>query len=179
MKRRAWWLLAAVAVLCAATPRVPRSTLAGLERNFDQRLESFDINDPLYVLGATRGVYLEGYGAVFTSEISLVPPLTITPFRPNVSKEDIAKLRLRKLARLPHIKKLMRDMLVHSGNTLVTMPPQEQVVVGVVLSNLPWEDTTGLPPQIIMQAPRRVLSEFESGQISSNALDAAIRVQEY
>ena len=172
-------LLPAAALLAAAVPRVPRSTLATLERHFDRRMETFDINDPLYVIGATRGVYLDGYGVVLTSEVGLVVAPNVTPFRPSISKEDIAKLRTRKLARVPQVKRLMRDMLVQSGNVLSTVPLDEQVVIGLILFYTAWEEKAGLPVQILMQAERRALVDFEAGRTDETGLSAAIKVQEF
>ena len=63
----------------------------------------------------------------------------------------------------------MRDMLVASAKALDKLPPHEQIVLGIALLNRPFEDTTGLPGQIVMQADRRSLV---AGQL------AAIKVRE-
>jgi hypothetical protein len=173
-------LVAFVVLVCgAAITTVPRAQIETLERHFDRRLQSFDVNDPFYILGATRGVYLDGYGMVFTSEVGLVQTPNITPFRPQISKEDIAKVRQRKLARVPQVKKLMRDMLVQSGNVLVTMPADQQVVIAMIMAYSPWEDKTGLPLQIMMQAQRKTLVDFEAGRMDEAGLVSAIKVQEF
>jgi hypothetical protein len=179
MKRLA--ALAAILVLAAsaAAPLVPRSTMATLERHFDRRLESFDINDPLYVIGATRGVYLEGYGVVLTSEVGLVATPNLTPFRATISEEDKAKLRQRKLARVPQVKRLMRDMLVQSANVLSMVPQQEQVAIAMLFFHMPWEDKSGLPFQVLMHAQRKALVDFEAGRMNEAQLQAAIKTEEF
>ena len=178
MRRRTWVLLTAATMMWGAVPRVPRSALTTVERYLDRRMETFDINDPLDVLGMTRGVYIDGYGVVFTSEVGLVATPNITPFRLNISLEDIAKLRKRKVDRVPQVKRLMRDMLVHSGTALSAIPMEEQVMVSMILFYAQWEDKNGLPSEIRMQAQRKALVDFEAGRINAMALDAAIRVQE-
>jgi hypothetical protein len=179
MRRRGLIVFAGAAIaLLAAPPRVPLASIFNTEKYFDQRLERFDINDPLFMLGATRGVYLEGYGIVFTSELGLVTPPALTPFRPAISSEDKARLRQKKLARLPQLKKLMRDLMVHSANTMGEVPMEEQIVYSIALSYTHWEDTTDLPRQLLMQAKRRTLVDFEAGRLAEAGLIAAIRIQE-
>ena len=86
----------------APHPHVTRNALAGVERDCDGRLasatEAFDL------LGPTRGVYLEGYGAVFSSELNLIISPNLSPFRPVFGKAEIARIRDRKLQRLPGTK---------------------------------------------------------------------------
>lgn len=163
----------------AAAPVVNRDTLAALEARFDQRIETYDINDPFYLLGNTRGVYLEDFGAVFTSELNLVAAAVVTPFRPEFTAEQKEQLRVKKQQRLADLKKLMRDMMVDSALALQTVPPQQQIVVGVSLFYYSWENRTGLPSQVIMRAERQKMLDLEAGRVSSAQLDAAIRVREY
>lgn len=177
--------LCIAAVLVAAAdagdppkPRVTRAELAAVETSFDQRIARLSVaDDPMEVLGSTRGVYLEGYGAVFTTEVNLVITPPITPFRMKITKEEVARVHQRKLERLPALKRAMRAMLVSSAASLDDVPANEQVVVGVTLFFLNWEDRTGLPSQIVMQAPRRPLLEYNLGTSTSEALEAAIREQ--
>ena len=75
--------------------------------------------------------------------------------------------------------RLMRDMLVQSGNVLSTVPMDEQVVLGLILFYAAWEDKAGLPVQILMQAQRRALVDFEAGRTDETGLTAAIKVQEF
>jgi hypothetical protein len=172
-------LAGAVWTAVAEKPRVSRAALAALERNFDRRIERYNIDDPFYLLGNTRGVYLEGYGVVFTAELNLVAGAVITPFRPKFSKEEIEKLHQKKLSRVPVLKETMRAMMVSSATALTAMPPQEQVVVGVTIFHYSWEDSTGLPAQILMLAQRQALLDIEAGRIKGPAIEGAIRVQEF
>ncbi|MFN7921856.1 MAG: hypothetical protein U0Q16_17275 [Bryobacteraceae bacterium] len=168
----------ALALATAAAPRVPRSALVAMERSFDQRIQRANIDDPLDLLGATRGIYLEKYGAVFTCEVDLAVT-AITPFRPQLSGEEKERLRQKKLARLGAVKQLMRDMMVTSATSLKTMPENEQVSVGVTFFYRAWELTNGLPSQLVLSAPRKALVDFEAGRIKAEALNAVIQEQVY
>lgn len=171
-------LAAGLCLTGAERPRVTRAALAAVEKSFDRRLEGV-LDSPFLLLGMTRGVYLEGYGAVFTAEVNLASGPTITPFRPQITKEEIAKLRLRKLERLPAVKNAMREMLVASAGSLDTVPAEERLAVGVSLFYFSWEDATGLPSQVLMQAPRKTLLEFQTGRRDRAALAAAVEVREF
>ena len=43
-----------------------------MEKSLDERISKLWDDNPYLLLGTTRGVYLEGYGAVFTAEVNLV-----------------------------------------------------------------------------------------------------------
>ncbi len=156
-----------------AKPRVARASLAPLESSFDVRITRAGQNDPFDLLGNTRGVYLAGYGVVFTAELNLVV-IPITPFRPQITKEDAEKIRRRKLAKLGELKDLMRGMMMASAGAINTLPPDEQVVVAVTLFYFSWENTAGLPSQIVMQAPKSALLKGPG-----EALTASLRVEEF
>ena len=168
-----------VVTATAAAPVVNRSVMEDLEIRFDRSIETFDINDPFYLLGNTRGVYLADYGVIFTAELNLVGGATVTPFRPEFTDEQKEQLRQKKLGRLAVLKTMMRDMMVNSATTLDAVPPSEQIVVGTSLFYYSWEDRTGLPSQVLMQARRQAMLDFEAGRITGPQLDSAIRVTEY
>jgi hypothetical protein len=94
-----------------------------------------------------------------------------------ISKDDIAKVRDRKKARLPEFRKLMQDAMVSTATTLVAVPPQEEIVYCVSMFYMPWEDASGLPRQILMRATRQSLIEFEKGKLKT--LEGAIRTREF
>lgn len=177
MLRRTAFFFAAL-LLTAAPPRIPRPLLQAAEQNFDRRLQQFNADDPIDLLGPSRAVYVDKFGLVLSAEVNLV--LTaITPFRPQISGEQLEKLRQKKLARLGEVRKIMRDTMVHSAATLKTLGPDEQVVVGLTLFHRPFELTKDLPAQIVMQAPKRILADYEAGRIKQPALEAAIQEQVY
>ena len=137
-------------------PRVPRQTLADIERRLDTKLASLGgANDPIDLLGASRGIYLDGYGAVFTVELSPIVTPGLNPFHTVITEPEKEKVRQRKLDRLPMLKELMRDMWRDSATALTAIPDNQQVVIAVRLLYLPWEDTRGLPGEIVMKGDRR------------------------
>jgi hypothetical protein len=172
-------LVAAVVVAVAAVPRVSREALHTMELSVDKRILTFSVDAPFELLGNTRGLYLEGYGAVFTTEVNLSQSMNISPFQPTMPKEYVDKLRLRKLERVPVLKKCMQDEMVAIAASLDAVPANEQTVLSVTLFYHPWEDRAGLPSQIVMQAERQKLLDVQLGRASRASLDSVIQVQEF
>jgi len=175
MKRLTWFFVTAMFCL-AAPPRVSNATLLEIERSFDQRIQRLEFDDPVELMGYTRGIYLDGYGAVFTNEVNLAIG-SVSPFGPGLTPEVLERLRQKKIARLPRLRQTMRDMLVSSAMTLKTVPPEEQIVVGVSLFYLKQENTKDLPSRIVMQTKRQALLDFEAGRLKD--LTSVIQEQVY
>jgi hypothetical protein len=172
-------LVAAAVAILAAAPRVSREALHVMELSVDRRIQTLSADAPFELLGNTRGLYLEGYGAVFTAEVNLSQSNNISPFQPTIPKEYVDKLRLRKLERVPVLKKCMQDEMVALAASLDAVPANEQIVLSVTLYYYrKWEDTTGLPSQIVMQAERQRLVDVQLGRASRGSLDSVIRVQQ-
>ncbi|MFN3322777.1 MAG: hypothetical protein ACK5AZ_04715 [Bryobacteraceae bacterium] len=179
MKRAAIGLLLLCAVLAAGErPKVARASVMAMEKSFDARLERMT-SDPYLLLGMSRGVYLDGFGVVFTAEVNLAIAPGAGPFRPAFTKEDIARLRQQKLERLPILRETMRKMLLDAAASLDGVPVTELVVVGVNIFRYSFEDPAGIPDQIVMQAPRQNLLELQSGRGDRAALESSIQVKEY
>lgn len=174
--RRCWMALAVVALCLAAPANVSRAQLKILEAGFDQRIMRANIDDPFDLLGATRAIYLDGFGVVTSTEVNLVAGPAITPFRPKLSADEVEKLRLRKLARLPQLKQMMRDMMITTATALTSMPAGEQVVVGSHVFFYSWEDRRDLPEQLVMKASRKALLEVETGRAK---IEAVVREQAF
>jgi hypothetical protein len=138
------------------TGRVTPGVLTPLEKRFNDRLNTlFEANDQLDLLGPTRGVYLEGFGAVFTSEVSLMITPTITPFRSRITKETADAVHQKKTQRLPFLKAAMKEMMHNMAATLNQLPEEQQMVVVVRFWYEPWEDLTGMPSQLFARASRK------------------------
>ena len=139
----------------AKAARIPAQTITGLERTFDNRLLTMaDINEPMDLLGDTRGVQLDDFGVVFTTEVSLVRTPGIMPGRPKIPPETAARVRTIKVARMPLLKAAMMAMMSNMATECSQIPASQQLVLVVRLWYAPWEDTTGMPSQVLMRASR-------------------------
>ncbi|MGH9558793.1 MAG: hypothetical protein ACRD30_06085 [Bryobacteraceae bacterium] len=154
-----------------------RGSIAAMEKSIDSRFTKlWDDNPFVLVGGPTRGIYLEGYGAVFMSEVNLATGPTMI-FRPsNVTREERDRHRQKKLQRLPQLRAALEQALADSAASLDTVPSGEQIVISVLLTKYPWEDVTGLPSQIMMQGQKgQLLAARRSGE----PLETAIHETEF
>lgn len=172
-------LAAALWTAVAQSPRVGLTAIRAMEQSFDKRVLTASPESPLELLGTTRGVYLDGYGAVFTAEVDLMVTSNISPFLQKIPKDYVVKVHTQKLQRVPLLKQAMRESLLAMAASLDGVPANENIVLGVSLVYFTkWEDTTGLPSQIIMQAERQKLVDVQLGRASRSSLDSSIHVQE-
>jgi len=168
MRSAGIWLLLAALPACAQIVKRPAAAVASIDRPrfsldviynledaFDAKLESSG-PERMHVMGATRGLYLPGYGLVFTAELDLtftpmpggVVPRQITP-------EERITYHAKKLQQLPLLQHLMREMVTGSAQKLDPMPEGERIVLAIRLWYQGWEDQTQLPSQILMTADRK------------------------
>jgi hypothetical protein len=169
-------LLLAAASAWAADPAVTRAALAPVERQFDERFSQINLDDPFCLIGTTRALYIDGFGIVITAEINLASGPGISPFHPAITKQDVDRVHLSKMERLPKLRAVMREMLLTAAAALAHMPPAERVVLAVTLPSKSWEDTRGLPSQIAMQGQRKTLADARANP----ALEAsAVQAKDY
>lgn len=172
-------LVVAASAIASDAPRVPRTTLAAAEKSLDNRFAGLWNDNPFIMLGPTRGVYLEGYGAVFTAEVNLVAGPQISILMQSATKQSIADHRQKKLARIPELRKAMAKALADTAASpeMAAVPPDEQIVLVAFLSHFPWEDLTGVPSQIMMQGSKKKLMDAQ--REGGAALEASIQAVQY
>jgi len=153
-------IAAAIGLTAAAGPRVSRTTLAAMEKSLDQTISNLWRDNQYLLIGDTRGVYLEGYGAVFTAEVNLVAnPISLMNTR--LSTADVARFRQSKLERVAVLKKTLREALASTAASLDTVPAEERVTIVTFLDHFPWEDMSGVPTQITVEAQKKALVEAQ------------------
>jgi hypothetical protein len=136
--------------------KIAPQTFRDLERRFDMRLVTLvpNADDPVELLGTTRGVYVPGCGIVFTAEVSLVTTPELSPFRREIPKELADRVHKRRVERLPLLEKAMDDMLHNMAMTFMQVPSDQKIVLAVRLLYGSWESTEGMPSQIMLRATR-------------------------
>jgi hypothetical protein len=172
--------LAAASVL-AAEPAVTqpgvRDSLETVEQAMTDRLRSNEALSTMYVLWRPRGAYLQGYGAVFTVELNLVPMADVSPFQKPYNDEQKRQLNVRKRQRLEDLTAHAQEILVEIASKLNLVPENEKVALVVTLFHYNWEDLTGLPSQLVVQGPRGTLLSGAAGKLSKADLKAQLQEQ--
>lgn len=164
-------------VLCALAggsmadkPKVTRTMLEAMEKSVDGKLQNLYGADPAEIVGVTQGAYINGYGAVFMSEVNLAPATGISPFHPTLKPEEVKRTHDKKVQRMAALRNAMREILIDSAASLDTIPADEQVAVGVSLFYWTWENREGLPAQIVMHAPKKLLLQAKAGTADKGAI---------
>jgi hypothetical protein len=178
MRTIAVLMLALAALAWGETPAPSRDEMAAVERSMYEKMLKFNVEAPADVLGLPRGIYLDGFGVVFTAEFSPLVTPGISPFRPVMSKEQIAQIRAAKEQRMPQVRAMMRQMLVDAASTLDRLPKNEQVVLGMVMFYTKWEDRGRMPRVITMHAEKGVLLDVAANRSPAQALEKSITVRE-
>lgn len=155
----------------ADSPKVNRGMIEAMEHSLDKKLSGLWPQDPAEVLGLSHGAYIQGYGAIFLGEVNLAPAAGITPFHPSVTADEIRRTHEKKMQRMAAIRTAMRAMLVDSARSLDSVPADEQVALGLSLFYWKWENRDGLPAQIVMHAPRKVLLQSSGAEAASIATE--------
>jgi hypothetical protein len=95
------FLAASLLIAAVTEPVLNRAMLIPVEKRIDQRLETL-FDEPFLLLGMTRGLYLDKFGAVFSAELQLVSTPGVGTFGFTAPTKDmLVATRKKKLERLP------------------------------------------------------------------------------
>ncbi len=183
MTRRMALLLLPATISLTAAEVDPSATelrlqMNDVERAIDRRFSEIRTDSqPMMLLGATRGAYLEGYGAVFTLEVNLYPAAALNPFRQSYSDAEKQQLNIRKRQRLETLEAEARTILAEESKRLTALAPTAKIALAVSLFHFNWEDLTGLPRQLVAAAARNVLDEVRGGSLTAADLKQRLELR--
>jgi hypothetical protein len=159
-----------------APPKIDQATMAKVSDGVDYGFRQLWPEYPSESVGVTQLIYIRGYGAVLSGKLNLAPGLGVTPFHPEITKDDKARTRNEKVKRMPKLRAAMQDLLLKSAAQLRDVPDNEEVALGVSLFYWHWEDRAGLPDQVVMHGTKKAL--LAAGQ-DKVALTTAVKVDEF
>lgn len=165
----------AVCAASAATPRVSGNVLKAVEMSLDDRIKSLWPENPFSIIRLTRGLYLDGYGAVFTVDVS--PVLSTTSMmHPTVTKDEVVKAHKVRGERIAQLKQAMRIAVADVAASLDPVPADDQVTLVVYLASHEWEDVSGMPGQMTFRGKKKAL--IDAKRAGGAALAQAVTVTE-
>jgi hypothetical protein len=145
----------ASAIASIDQPRFSTEVIRNLEKEFDKKLASA-APSPFYPIGATRGVYIPGYGLIFTAELDLMQTRAAGGLlNSQIADAEVVSTHAKKLAQLPLLQQFMRDLVTSTAQKVDMIPESERIVFAVRLWYQGWEDRTRLPERILMTADRK------------------------
>ena len=170
------FLLAAVFAISAAdAPRVSRTLMTTVEKRLDERIQRMWSDNPLALVGPSRGVYLPGYGIVFTAEMNLATA-NISLMNPTLSDVDKIALHKKKAERVPQLKTALKEALIAAAASLDPVPATDKVTIALILPRYSWEDPTGVPLQVVVEGTKQQL--LAAQKAGGAAIDQAVKVSE-
>jgi hypothetical protein len=164
------------AEIVAAEPGI-LAEIKTAERSIDNHFRDISTPDPMGLTGITRGAYVNGFGAIFSFEVMLVPVVNISPFRPAYTDEEKQKLNVRKRQRLEDLEVKARQILIEEASKLKVVPVTEKVVLVVSLFHFNWENLSNLPTQLVMQATRQTALDMQAKRIDPQEFRKNLDVQ--
>ena len=75
----------------------------------------------------------------------------------DITADEVKRIHDRKMERLPKLKEAMQQMLMDSAKSMDPVPADEQIVLAISFFYWNWENKDGLPAQIVMHAPKKLL----------------------
>jgi hypothetical protein len=160
--------LCAAAIYAATTPRVSGNVLKAVELSLDDRVKSLWPDNPFPITRLTRGLYLDGYGAVFTVDVS--PVLSTTSMmHPTVTKDEVVKAHKVRGERIAQLRVAMPLALADAAASLDPVPADDQVTLVVYLSYHEWEDISGMPGQITFRGKKKALLDAKRAGVAALA----------
>lgn len=118
----------------------------------------------------TRSVYLEGFGVIFTLEVSLEEPRS--PFFSPKSPEQVRALVGQ---RLKDIRGKLMDVVQQKTSTIASLPPAESVVIVMYLANYNPADLPDLPATIVTSLKKQDALDAKSNLITATELLRRVR----
>lgn len=166
----------ALAFASGAEPKVPRAKVVNVEKLISTALASMYPDEPYFLIGPARGVYIEGVGVVYITDINLATGPTMSPFSPPVNKEQMQRHRDKKEVRLPLLKNKILEISGSVISLLDALPANEDFILTINLLRYPWEDPAGLPSQLILRVQKGKLGKAVADHAR---IDTIAKVQEY
>lgn len=160
---------------------VDRARLRGQIEQFQAVIENALRQDlRSTVLSAPRGAYLEGYGAVFSTEASLYRIRPLTPFSSSpYSSQELEQAYRSALERVDRLKENLRQAVAEHGSLLEQLKPDHTVAVIVHLYNGVADPGRPYPSQLIFKASAGSVDDYRQGKITMEELAGHVEISQF
>lgn len=169
------FLAVGFAISAADAPRLSRTLITTVERHLDERIQRMWSDNPQALVGPSRGVYLPGYGIVFTAEMNLATA-NVSLMSPTLSDADKVVLHKKKIERVPQLRTAMKEALIATAASLDPVSATDRVTIALVLPRYTWEDPAGVPLQLVVEGTKQQL--LAAQKAGPAAIDLAVKITE-
>ena len=182
LRRSVFSAVIAVFGLCVMTAAETSESDAGLRdelRTVERLIAGHFDALPMRMIGRVRGGRLEEFGAVFLLELNVVPMANVSPFRQPYSEAERKNLNQKKRLGVDQLEQRGLALLQKAAENLDAIPLEEDIALIIALFYFTWEDTTGLPSQLVLQAPRKILLDEMAGDIDEIEFKRAVKIRRF
>lgn len=174
----------ALMALCAAWAGAAQPSAAGrplnsemqaVQRACDAAIRGYSIDAPVDHMLPTHGVYIEGFGAAFITDLNLVALPPLFGFGGHINPAELKRIHDSKVKRLPAVRELLTRMLMDGAKTLNHMSPEESVLLHVNFYYMEIEDRAGLPASMTVQAKKKDLLAAASGKLPLESVSGILK----
>ncbi|MCY3758086.1 MAG: hypothetical protein OXG96_10220 [Acidobacteria bacterium] len=160
---------------------VDRARLRGQIEQFQAVIENALRQDlRSTVLSTPRGAYLEGYGAVFSTEASLYRIRPLTPFSSSpYSRQELEQAYQSALERVDRLKENLRQAVAEHGSLLEQLKPSHTLAVIVHLYNGVADPGRPYPSQLILKASAGSVDDYRQGRITMEELVGQVKISQF
>lgn len=187
MKTNRWkWMSGALAVALlgiTVAPAAPASDYAALKRNIEvfegilNTILAQNFPDPFTILEKPRGVYLDGYGALFSFEIDISTVKQATLFSPARATAEEEKKAFAE--RLPKLKGVLQKTLADHGDSLAALSSGEQVAIAGHLFNSGVLSAPLTLKTVLVRTPKKNILDFKAGRVTYEELKKRMEIVQY
>jgi hypothetical protein len=156
---------------------VTRALLASFEKDFLVRMKAAWKVDSTLFVDPPRAFYVDRFGVVMTSVVTLGPGFGMGMFRGAPGAAELADYRGKVLQRLPLLLQQMKDALLESAPRFRSLKDGDRLAVAVSVYHFAEEDTQGIPSQIVIQGAHKALLEAKQRPAGAS-LDDVFDIEE-
>lgn len=172
--------LAAI-VLCAGAaygdrPRLTKAMLAAFEKQFAANVIAATKDSTVTFVDPPRAYYVDNFGILMASEVSPIPGYGPTMFGP-LNPEQIQLHHHKVEERLPLLREQMKLALFDGATRFDMLDDSDHLAVAVTVYHFAWENTTGIPSQIVIQGTKKALLEARA-KTKEQGRDQAFQMKE-
>ena len=155
----------------------PPAEIEAEQKACDAAIRGYSIDAPIDHLLPTHGVYVEGYGAVFVTDVNLIALPPLWGFGGRIAPGELKRIHDSKVKRLPAVRQLMTQMLLDAAKTLIHLKPEESILLHFNFYSMDLEDRTGLPKSMSVQGKKKDLLEAASGKMPAGDDSGILKVR--
>jgi hypothetical protein len=188
MKTSTWWSLGLCTLLVLSTASAAaaqkgkpdlkkvRDEMGIVQSVLDQALVQ-TFGEPFGYLEKAKGVYLPGFGVVFSFEINLTPSGDIGPFSGRPTVEGMKAQKEEAARRLEKAKTVAQNTLADFGHTLADLDSKDSVAI--VIYSVAVQPSGLDRNTIVMQCDKQLIDSYRKNSVDRAAFLRKLTVLEY